>query len=347
MSRPTETYTYPQRVWVALTVQTAIDTAETTATFAAPGLSDEYLHELSHSTEFGASMFKEMIQSYVSSPPSTSLCASLYHMVGHMTPLVTSTFKQQWLKGMFLTESLSDSNVDLRSYPNLFWTLPPNQAAPGFSAATAHGKQTGKKTDQQIVLFGQLSEVNHIISALLHFAAAIAVIAKRVVDQTPAFVLACETMAIILHRSDVRTALQKDYSKQRVRCHHAFAIIHDVLADMLKNMTNFRMKQQAVTDGTVPASTVQSALQYILSSLPSRLQDLGRLKLETDSLATFAADRSFENLASQKQASEQRSASTVRFLFFCRNYRTICSEFIANKRQPHCFHVFHTSVAAC
>ena len=323
MSRPTDTYTYPQRVWVAITVQTAVDTAKTAATFAAPGLSNEYIHELSHSTEVGAGMLKEMIQSYVASPPSTSLCASLYHMVGHMTPLITNMFKQQWLKGMFRTESLSDSNVDLRLYPNLFWTLPSNQAAPGYSAATTHSKSTSKKSDQQIVLFGQLSEVNHIISALLHFAAAVAVMAKHVDGQTPAFVLVCETLAITLHRTDVRTALQKDYSKQRVRCHHAFAVIHDVLADLLKNMTNFRMKQNAVTDGTVPASTVQSALQYILSSLPSRLQDLGRLKLETDSLATFAADRSFENLASQKQASEQRSASTVRFFLMSQLLRSL------------------------
>ena len=84
MSSTDDTYIYPQRIWVALTVTTAVETAKTAAAFAAPGLSDEYLHELSHSNEFGAGMFKEMIQSYVASPPATTICASLYHMVGHI-----------------------------------------------------------------------------------------------------------------------------------------------------------------------------------------------------------------------------------------------------------------------
>ena len=293
---------------------TAIETAETATVFAAPGLSDEYLHELSRSSEFGADMFKEMIQSYVVSPPATSLCAPLYHMVGHMSPLITTQFKQHWLKGMFLTESLSDANVDVRSAPNLFWTLPPNQAAPGYSAAaaTSYGRSTGKKNEQQIALFGQLSEVNHIISALLHFAATVAVMAKPVEGQTPVLVLICESLAATLHKNEVRVALQQDYSKQRVRCHHAFAVIHDVLADLIKNMTHFSMKQSAVIHGRVPASPVRSALQYILNTLTSRLQDLGRLKLDTDSLATLAADKSFASLAFQKPVAEQRSAPTVR-----------------------------------
>ena len=94
---------------------TAVETAETATVFAAPGLSDEYLHELSRSSEFGADMFKEMIQSYMASPPATSLCAPLYHMVGHMPPLITNLFKQHWLKGMFLTESLSAHAVQRRA----------------------------------------------------------------------------------------------------------------------------------------------------------------------------------------------------------------------------------------
>ena len=109
-------------------------------------------------------------------------------MVGHMTPLINTMFKQQWISGVFFMQSLSDTNADVRSAPNLFWTLPSNQAAPGYSAVAAisYSKSTGKRHKQQMSLFGQLSVVNHIISALLHFAAAIEIMAMPAEGQTPA-----------------------------------------------------------------------------------------------------------------------------------------------------------------
>ena len=255
-----EKYTYTQHIRCALTVTTVVDTAETAEEFAAPDLLDEYKQELSPSTDFGAGTLREIVQSYVASPPATSVCAALYPMVGHTTPLINNMFKQQWINGVFLTQLLGDSNIDLRSAPSLFWTLPPNQAVPGYpataAAAISYGKPTSKRHGQQMATFGQLNEVNDIILALLHFAAAIAIMAKPADGQTPALVLVCETMAATLHTPLVCTALQQDCSKQRERCHHAFAVIHDVLADSMTNMTHFHMKRRAVNDGKVPAALV-------------------------------------------------------------------------------------------
>ena len=140
-------------------------------------------------------------------------------------------------------------------------------------------------------LFGQLAEVTHIIAALLHFAAAVAAFANPPAGQTPVVVLVCEALALTLHDQTARAALQQDYGKQCVRGHHAFALVHDVLANLIRSMMDTKMKHRAVNEGKVSTKPAQEALQYILNTLPLCISDLGRTKLDLD-LVTFAADTS-------------------------------------------------------
>ena len=305
-------------MWWALTVVSDADTAESAAEYLAPGVSMLYTDDLSPANEFGVGSLTEAIELHMGEPPATSICPHLYPMVSHLMPFINSYFKNQLVNGVFLTASMGDPTTILQGLPSVAWFLPPYHAAPGYheaAAAATYGKRPGKRQDQQMMLYGQAAEVNHLISALLHLAATVAVFANPPEGQTPVLVLVCEAMALILHRQNVRMALQSDYTKLRVRCHHALALIHDILSSLIKKMTSTRTKQLASNTGRVPASPVQETFRFIRSTFEQRLRDLEHLKLDED-LVTFAADISFVELkqAQQKQqaATSQRASTTVR-----------------------------------
>ena len=290
----------------------------------APGLSALYLTELSQSNEYGLSTLRDMMQAYMASPPSTSICSTLYPMVSYMTPHMTNFFKQQLVSGIFLFESMGDTGTNLASGVNLFWFLPANKAAPGYAAAVVAARSyskafSGKKQDQQMELFGHLSEVNHIISALLHFAAAIGVMSAPKSGQTPAAVLVCEALAATLHTTAIRHALQQHYEKQHIRCHHAFALVHDTLASFISQMTHFQQKNLAVSTGKMPAVVFRSTLQYILTTLPSRLIDLGRLSLAKEGLVTLTADTTFAAVAPAQAAPPRATTQRTTTAVSCRS----------------------------
>ena len=126
--------------------------------------------------------------------------------------------------------------------------------------------------------------------------------------QTPAAVLVCEALAATLHTTAIRHALQQHYEKQQIRCHHAFALVHDTLASFISQMTHFQQKNLAVSTGKMPAVVFRSTLQYILTTLPSRLIDLGRMSLAKEGLVTLTADTTFAAVA-PAQAAPPRAAT--------------------------------------
>mmetsp|Transcript_18074 Transcript_18074/g.28081 ORF Transcript_18074/g.28081 Transcript_18074/m.28081 type:complete len:337 (-) Transcript_18074:123-1133(-) len=205
---------------------------------------------------------------------------------------------------------MGDTSTNLFSGVNLFWFLPANKSAPGYAeaavAARSYSKAFGgKKQVQQMELFGQLGEVNHLISALLHFTAVIGVMSASAPGQTPAVVLVCEALAKTLHMPTIHHAFQQIYKKQHIWCHHVFALVHDALANFISQMMHFNQKNLAVSTGKVPAAALWSTLHYILSTLLLRLIDLGCMLLAKEGLVTLTADTTFAAAAPPRAATQR------------------------------------------
>ena len=302
------------------------------------GVSEVFVEEFETLTTSSLRTFREEVQGYMQQPPASSTCPDLYSLVSFLTPHMGPYMLAQLAQGAFLMEPFNDPSVVLDSAVHVGWFLPPNPALPAYQEAEAAAllpqRPSLKSSDGKMPLFGKLTDVMDIISALLHFSACFGIMAKAsdAPDTLPAMSFLCEMMARTLHSTEIRNSLMLPFDQARVRCHHAFALVHEVLSKCLRSMTHFRAKSAAVNQGSVPAAPVGTAFSFVDESFPRRLTDLSYLALDDKSLATFAV---FSPNASRK--ADARAPVQVRYLLLLHVLR---ADFvIITLTYIQCYHV--------
>ena len=268
--------------------------------------------------------FKANLGDSMANPPRLSLVQDSYRLARNYPPFINPTFFQYWSNLTPIHTTYDSPECDLQGGDNLFLFCPANRNLKAYSEAiiqsTSIVKQSALgnrrvKLDEEVPIVARCSNVDDIIYALLHKAAACGMMAQPAEGKVSQYVFLIECMVKHLNETGLRESMASDNTKERVRAHYLLNELERILQLFTKLITQFKIVDDATRNNVVSSLPFKTALRRIMH-LPEFVYGLCQRELDGKGLVTLRRERTLESEARNQSAqAARRSYNQVSVLY--------------------------------